>query len=51
MSNTLTAVINSVWAKLTEVPKEVRGVLDAIKTDIDNTPVDIGQYLKVQNVG
>lgn len=51
MSNTLTAIINSVWGKLTEAPKEVRGVLDAISTDVDNTPVDIGQPLKVSVAG
>ena len=43
MGNTLTAVVNSVWGKLTEAPKDVRGVLDAISMNIDNTPVDIGQ--------
>jgi hypothetical protein len=51
MANTLTAIINAVWLKLTEVPKEVRGALDAVSMDIDNTPVDIGQPLKVSVAG
>lgn len=51
MANTLTAIINSVWGKLTEAPKEVRGVLDAVSMNIDNTPVDIGQPFKFSVAG
>ena len=43
MANTLTSLINNVYAKITDAPKETRGVLDAIAMDVDNTPVDIGQ--------
>jgi hypothetical protein len=50
MANTLTSIINSVWAPLTSAPKEPRGALDAIAMDIDNTPVDIGQPLVVSVV-
>jgi hypothetical protein len=51
MANTLTAIVNSIWAKMIDAPKEVRGALDAVSMDIDNTPVDIGQPFKVSVAG
>lgn len=51
MANTLTAIINDVYAELTEAPKQVRGALDAIRMDLDSTPVDIGQPLITPLIG
>jgi hypothetical protein len=51
MANTLTALINAVWGPLSSAPKEVRGALDAIRPDVSNVPVAIGQPLKITQIG